>query len=50
VRHQRAWNADEVTVGTNEYFVAGDNRGMTEYGATDYGRVDSDRILGRLVF
>ena len=50
VRHQRAWNADEVTVATNEYFVAGDNRGMTEYGATDYGRVESERILGRLVF
>ena len=50
VRHQRAWDADEVTVGNNEYFVAGDNRSMTEYGATDYGRVESDRILGRLVF
>jgi len=50
VRHQRAWNVDEVTVGDHEYFVAGDNRGITEFGSTDYGRVDSGRILGRLVF
>ena len=50
IRHSRVWNVDEVTVGNNEYFVAGDNRGMTEFGATDYGRVESDRILGRLVF
>jgi signal peptidase I len=50
VRHQRAWNVDEVVVGADEYFVAGDNRGMTEFGATDYGRVESSRILGRLVF
>ena len=50
VRHQRAWNVDEVTVGNNEFFVAGDNRGMTEFGATDYGRVESDSILGRLLF
>jgi signal peptidase I len=50
VRHQRAWNVDEVTVAENEYFVAGDNRGVSEFGSTDYGRVDSGRILGRLVF
>ena len=39
-----------MTVGNHEYFVAGDNRAMTEFGATDYGRVESERILGRLVF
>jgi signal peptidase I len=50
VRHQRSWNVDEITVGRDEYFVAGDNRGLSEFGSTDYGRVESDRILGRLVF
>jgi signal peptidase I len=45
VRHQRPWNVEEVTLGLREYFVVGDNRGTS-----DYGRVDADRILGRLVF
>jgi signal peptidase I len=45
VRHQRAWNLEEVVLGPAEYFVAGDNRV-----ASDTGRVDSERILGRLVF
>ena len=45
VRHQRAWNLDEVMLGPAEYFVAGDNRV-----ASDSGRVEGERILGRLVF
>jgi signal peptidase I len=45
VRHQRVWNLDEVMLGPTEYFVAGDNRV-----ASDTGRVESERILGRLVF
>jgi signal peptidase I len=45
VRHPGAWNVQEVTLAPDEYFVVGDNRG-----ASDFGRVDADRILGRLVF
>ena len=45
VRHNRSWNLDEVTLGSAEYFVVGDNRG-----ASDFGRVDRDRIVGRLMF
>jgi len=49
VRHRRAWDVPEVTLGTREYFVMGDNRGMS-IGEHDFGRVDLDRILGRVVF
>jgi signal peptidase I len=49
VRHRRAWDLDEVTIGADEYFVVGDNRGMT---MRDHalGRVDAARIVGRVVF
>jgi hypothetical protein len=40
---------DEVTLGTREYFVIGDNRGMAA-GEHDFGRVELSRILGRVVF
>jgi signal peptidase I len=47
---QRApWNYAEVTVGPTEYFVIGDNRGM-RISDHDFGRVDSRRIIGRLLF
>jgi signal peptidase I len=49
VRHRKAWDVTEVTLGTREYFVMGDNRGMSA-GDHDFGRVDTDRILGRVVF
>lgn len=49
VRHRRAWDVDEVMLGTAEYFVVGDNRGMSA-GDHDFGRVDRVRILGRVVF
>jgi len=49
VKHRRPWQVDEVTLGTNEYFVIGDNRGMAA-GDHDFGRVDASRILGRVVF
>ena len=45
VRHHRAWNVEEVTLAPNEYFVVGDNRGTS-----DFGRVEADRILGRLLY
>jgi signal peptidase I len=45
VKHGRSWNFEEVTLGSDEYFVVGDNRGTS-----DYGRVEAERILGRLLF
>jgi signal peptidase I len=45
VRHRKPWDLDEVTLGNSEYFVAGDNRGTS-----DRGRVEEGRILGRLVY
>jgi signal peptidase I len=45
VRHQGPWSVDEVTLGAHEYFVVGDNRGTSVF-----GRVEAERILGRLVF
>jgi signal peptidase I len=45
VKHRRAWDLDEVTLGPREYFVIGDNRGTS-----DYGRTTVDRILGKVVF
>jgi signal peptidase I len=49
VRHRKPWDIDEVTLGRQEYFVIGDNRGMSA-GDHDFGRVEVDRILGKVVF
>jgi signal peptidase I len=49
VRNRRPWEVPEVTLGGNEYFVIGDNRGMAA-SEHDFGRVDRERILGRIVF
>jgi signal peptidase I len=49
VRKRQAWDYAEVTVGSREYFVIGDNRGM-RIGDHDFGRVEERRILGKLVF
>ena len=49
VRNRRPWDVPEVTLGANEYFVIGDNRGMAA-GEHDFGRVERERILGRIVF
>ena len=45
VRHRHDWRREEMVLGANEYFVVGDNRA-----ASDYGAVDGERILGRLLF
>ena len=45
VRHNRSWDLEEVTLGAREYFVAGDNRA-----ASDVGRTEAERIVGRLMF
>jgi signal peptidase I len=49
VRNRRPWDYAEVTLGPREYFVVGDNRGMN-VGEHDFGRVEIERILGRVVF
>lgn len=49
VRDRRPWDFDEVTIGADEYFVVGDNRGMNLRDHT-MGRVDAARIIGRVVF
>jgi signal peptidase I len=49
VRNRRPWDVPEVTLGTREYFVIGDNRGMSA-GEHDFGRVEIDRILGKVLF
>ncbi|MCA1561462.1 MAG: signal peptidase I [Acidobacteria bacterium] len=49
VRHRRAWDVPDVSLGPREYFVIGDNRGMAP-ADHDFGRVEANRILGKLVF
>jgi len=49
VRHRRPWDVEEVTLGPREYFVIGDNRGMS-VGDHDFGRVEARRILGKVIF
>jgi signal peptidase I len=49
VKNRRPWQVSEVTLGPSEYFVIGDNRGMSA-GEHDFGRVELSRILGRVVF
>ena len=45
VRHNRSWEFEEVTLTPDQYFVAGDNRV-----ASDVGRTETERIVGRLMF
>lgn len=49
VRHRRPWDIPAVSLGPREYFVIGDNRGMAP-ADHDFGRVEANRILGKLVF
>jgi signal peptidase I len=47
---QRAkWNTREVTLGPDEFFVVGDNRGM-RVEQHEFGRVRRERIAGPLVY
>ena len=43
------WNLPPFTVGDDEYFVVGDNRGMAIENH-DLGRATRDRVVGRLLF
>jgi hypothetical protein len=49
VRNRRPWDVPEVTLTNAEYYVIGDNRGMRA-GDHDFGRVEAERILGRIMF
>ena len=49
VVYREKWNMPEVTVGNDEYFVAGDNRGTAMEGHA-LGRVDKRRIVGGPLF
>ena len=49
VLYKTMWNMDEVTVGPDEYFLIGDNRGMPmKY--HDFGKAARDRIIGKMIF
>jgi signal peptidase I len=49
VKHRRAWDRAEVTLGPREYFAVGDNREM-EQGSHKFGIVDRERILGKVLY
>ena len=49
VRHKAPWNMPEVTLGPNEYFLIGDNRGMPmKY--HDFGKASRERLIGKLLY
>ncbi len=49
VRNRRPWDVPEVTLRAQEFFVIGDNRGMSA-GDHDFGRVETSRIIGKVLF
>lgn len=49
VVHRAGWDVRETTLGANEYFVIGDNRGM-RIEQHEFGTVSRDRIVGRLAW
>lgn len=49
VVHRAAWEVPPVTLGTEEYLVIGDNRGMDQHDHY-FGRTDRRYIIGKLVF
>lgn len=49
VRNRQPWDVAELTLAPHEYFVVGDNRGMS-VGAHSFGAVDRARILGKVLF
>lgn len=49
VRHRRPWDIPEVTLGHDEYFLIGDNRGMLPHDH-DFGRAARSRIIGKVMF
>ena len=49
VRNRSAWTLPEVQLGSDEYFLIGDNRGMREE-EHDFGRAHRSRIVGKVIF
>ncbi len=49
VKTRQAWNLPEVALGAREYFVVGDNRGMSPT-SHKFGIVDRERIVGRVFY
>jgi signal peptidase I len=49
VRHRAPWNVAETRLADDEYFLVGDNRGMSE-GEHDFGRASRERIVGKVLF
>jgi len=49
VRNRSGWTMAEVQLGSDEYFLIGDNRGMREE-EHDFGRAHRSRIVGKVVF
>jgi len=50
VRHRRvSWELPETTLGADEYFVVGDNRGMA-IEDHDLGKTRRGRIVGKILF
>jgi len=50
VRHRRpTWTLPETTLGPDEYFVVGDNRGMP-IAQHDLGTIRRARVVGKLLF
>ena len=49
VGSRRPWDRAETTLGPDEYFVVGDNRGMSQ-GNHQFGAIRKERILGKVVF
>jgi signal peptidase I len=49
VVYRAGWNLPAFTVGEDEYFVVGDNRGMAMENH-DFGRAKRARIVGKLLF
>lgn len=49
VRHRVAWNVPAVTLTSREYYVIGDNRGMSARDHT-FGRIDASRVVGKVIF
>lgn len=49
VRNRSPWVMPEVELGSDEYFLIGDNRGMREE-EHDFGRAHRSRIVGKVLF
>jgi signal peptidase I len=49
VLYKTLWNMPEVTLGPDEYFLIGDNRGMPMKNH-DFGKASRGRIIGKMVF